>query len=93
MTELAKHARKAHVNRAALQTLIDAYDFYNKYAHLTRLTVAAGANFSLGGMPNVGAYFDPGKLVEYRKEVRSRVGFAKTLPNFVSGVAHNVGTW
>jgi hypothetical protein len=93
VADLAKHAKKVHVNRAAFQTLVDQYDFYHKYAHLTRLTIAAGANLSLGGLPNVGAHFDPGKLVEYGKEVRSRVSFAKTLPNFVRGVAHNVATW
>jgi len=50
--------------------------------HLTRLTIAAGANFSLRGLPNVGAHFDPGKLAEYRKEVRSSISFANVLPNF-----------
>lgn len=93
VADLAKHAKKVHVNRAAFQTLVDQYAFYHKYAHLTRLTIAAGANLSLGGLPNVGAHFDPGKLVEYGKEVRSRVSFAKTLPNFVRGVAHNVAMW
>lgn len=93
VADLAKHAKKVHVNRAAFQTLADQYNFYHKYAHLTRLTIAAGANFSLGGLPNVGAHFDPGKLKEYGKEVRSRVSFAKTLPNFVRGVAQNVAMW
>jgi hypothetical protein len=91
--DLAKHAQKAHVNRAALQTLVDQYEFDHKYAHLTMLTIATGANFSLGGLPNVGAYFDPGKRREYGREVRSRVSFAKTLPNFMIGVARNVAAW
>jgi hypothetical protein len=93
VADLAKHAEAARVNRAALSTLIQQHKFYHKYAHLTRLTIAAGANFSLGGLPNVGAYFDPGKLQEYGREVRSRVSFAKVLPNFMSGVARNVATW
>ena len=70
---------------AALKTLTQQYKFYHRYARLTRITIAAGANFSLGGLPNVGAHFDPGKLAEYRREVRSRVSFAKVLPNFVKG--------
>jgi hypothetical protein len=93
VADLARHADKAHVNRAAFQTLIGAYEFYHKYAHLTKLTIAAGANFSVGGAPNVGAYFDPAKLLEYRKEVRGRLSFAKTLPNVVRGVAKNVASW
>jgi hypothetical protein len=93
VSDLAKNAKKAHVNRAALQTLIEQYEFYHKYAHLTRLTIATGANFSLGGLPIVGAHFDPGKLREYGKEIRGRVSFAKTLPNFITGVALNVSSW
>ncbi len=93
VSDLAKHAKSARVKPAALQTLVEQYRFYHKYAHLTMLTIAAGANFSLGGLPNVGAYFDPGKLREYGREVRSRVSFAKTLPNFIAGIASNVATW
>jgi hypothetical protein len=93
VADLARHAQKAHVNRSALQTLIRAYEFYHKYAHLTKLTIAAGANFSLGGAPNVGAYFDPGKLSEYRKEVRRRLSFARALPSVVTGVVRNVAAW
>ncbi len=91
--DLARHAQKAHVNRAALKTLIHQYEFYHQYAHLTRLTIAAGANFSLGGLPNVGAHFDPGKIREYGKEIRGRVRFAKILPNFVIGLKRNVAAW
>lgn len=93
VTDLVKHAEKVRVNRAALQTLASQYNFYHKYAHLSRLTIAAGANFSRGGLPNVGAYFDPGKLAEYGKEARGRLSFAKALPNFVKGVARNVSVW
>ncbi len=93
VADLAKHADAARVNRVALKTLIHQYKFYHKYAHLTMLTIAAGANFSLGGLPNVGAYFDPGKLQEYGREVRSRVSLAKVLPNFMNGVARNVAAW
>jgi hypothetical protein len=93
VAELAKHAQKVHVNRTALQSLIKSYDFYHKYAHLTPLTIAAGANFSDGGAPNVGAYFDPGKLLEYRKEIRGRIGFTKILTNVIFGVAKNVAAW
>lgn len=93
VTDLARHAEKAHVNRTALQSLVRAHEFYHKYAHLTKLTIAAGANFSMGGAPNVGAYFDPAKLPEYRKEVKGRLRFAKALPNVVTGVARNVASW
>jgi hypothetical protein len=93
VSDLARHAEKVSIPRAGLQTVLDAYEFYHKYAHLTRLTIAAGLNFSVGGAPNVGAYFDPDKLPEYRKEVRGRVSFAKALPNVIGAVARNVSAW
>jgi hypothetical protein len=76
-----------------MKTLTRAYEFYHKYAHLTRLTIATGANLSQGGVPNVGTYFDPGKLPEYRTEVKGRLSFAKALPNIIRGVARNVAAW
>jgi hypothetical protein len=93
VSDLARHAVQVNIPRAGLQTVLDAYEFYHKYAHLTRLTIAAGLNFSAGGVPNVGAYFDPDKLPEYRKEVRGRVSFAKALPNVIGAVARNVAAW
>jgi hypothetical protein len=93
VTDLARHASAIRVNRDAARMLLRHYDFYHKYAHLTPLTIAAGANFALGGVPNVGAHFDPVKLPEYQKEVRSRVSFARALPNFVKGVAKSVASW
>lgn len=93
VTDLAKYAAKVRVNHRALETLVQQYKFYHKYAHLSRLTIAAGANFSMNGQPNVGAFFDPGKVREYGREVRSRVSFAKVLPNFMQGVIQNMAAW
>jgi hypothetical protein len=93
VTDLAKYAAKVRVNHRALETLVQQYKFYHRYAHLSRLTIAAGANFSMNGQPNVGAFCDPGKVREYGREVRSRVSFTKVLPNFMQGVIHNMATW
>lgn len=93
VTDLAKYAAKVRVNHRAFATLVQQYKFYHKYAHLSRLTIAAGANFSMNGQPNVGAFFDPGKVREYGREVRSRVSFAKVLPNFMQGVIQNMAAW
>ena len=57
------------------------------------MAVVAGANFSMNGLPNVGAYFDPGKIREYGREVRSRVSFTNVLPNFMVGVIKNMAAW
>jgi hypothetical protein len=92
VSDLAKHSRIIQVNADAVKTLQFAYKFYHKYAHLSKLTIAAGANFSLGGVPNVGAYFDPAKVREYRKEIKSRVSLARVLPNIMTLVAKNASS-
>lgn len=93
VTDLAKYAAKVRVNHRALATLVQQYKFYHKYAHLSQVTIAAGANLSMNGQPNVGAFFDPGKIGEYGREVRSRVSFTKILPNFMQGVMQNMASW
>jgi hypothetical protein len=92
VNDLVKHSKVVQVNADAVKTLQFAHKFYHKYAHLSKLTIAAGANFSLGGVPNVGAYFDPAKIGEYRKEVRSRVSLARILPNIMTLVAKNASS-
>jgi len=93
VTDLPKYGKAVGVSHRSLATLVQQYKFYHKYSHLSRLTIAAGANFSLNGLPNVGAYFDPGKVREYGREVRSRVSFTKVLPNFMQGVIQNMAAW
>ena len=45
------------------------------------------------GVPQLGAFFDAGKLHGYLIEVRSRTSFARVLPNLIAGVARNVAGW
>jgi hypothetical protein len=91
--DLVKHSKAVQVKTEAVQTTQLAYKFYHKYAHLSKPTIAAGANFARGGVPNVGAYFDLAKLAEYRKEVKGRVSLARVLPNIVMRIAQNVVVW
>jgi hypothetical protein len=91
--DLVRHARDVHFRKAAIKTLLDAYRFYHTYAHLSKLTIAATANFSLGGAPHLGSLYDQDKLPEYAKEVRGRVSFARVMPNAVYGICRNLATW
>jgi hypothetical protein len=91
--DLRRHARIAHVNPGALAAIKQAYEFNHGFAHLSKLTVAASANFSMGGMPHFGAQFDAAKLPEYTREVRNRARFAHVLPNAVTGVCANLAQW
>ena len=89
---LRKH-KEVNVKQNAVEVLNEAYVFYHKYAHLTKLTIATGANFEMGGIPNIGAFFDPAKESEYKKEVAGRVSFAKILPNLIDAITYNISLW
>lgn len=91
--DLVKLSKKAHVNAKSARTISDQYHFYHGYAHLTKLTIAATANISRGGTPQLGSFFDPHKLPQYRREVRSRVSFARLLANVTKGVCKSLALW
>ena len=93
VNDLVRQFKTVHVKSEAVQTTEKAYKFYHKYAHLSKLTIAAGANFAHGGVPNVGAHFDSAKLSEYRKEVKGRLSLARVLPNIVERITLNVRDW
>jgi hypothetical protein len=91
--DLKRRAREIHVRESSMNVLSDSYRFYHAYAHLTKLTIAASLDFSGGPNMRVGALFDARKLPEYRKEVRSRVKFARVMPNAVRGICRNLASW
>lgn len=91
--DLIKHQKVARVRADGVRTVSAQYKAYHKYAHLTIGTIIAGANLSQGGIPHVGAFFDPARLAEYGREFRSRISFSRVLPNFIIGMARNVAEW
>ena len=91
--DLVKYRKLARVRADGVQMVSTQYKAYHKYAHLTIGTIVAGANLSQGGIPHVGAFFDPARLAAYGSEFRSRISFSRVLPNFITGVARNVANW
>jgi hypothetical protein len=89
VADLRRQAENVHVRKEALETVLEAYRFYHKYAHVSKLTMAATVNFSQNA-PHIGALFDEDKLPQYAKEVRSRVSFARKMPNAVHGICRNL---
>jgi hypothetical protein len=92
VTHVLRHAKQLGLKADALQALKSAQEFYHRYSHITRLTLATTISFSEDGT-YVGASFDQGKIEAYRKEVNGRVGLARVFPNFVAAVLANVAKW
>lgn len=87
--DLGRHRVTLGVNLDAYRVLQQAYNFYHEYAHISKLTITAGANLGAGAVPNIGAFFDEGKLQQYSSEVNSRVSLTRQLPNLVHVIARN----
>jgi hypothetical protein len=91
--DVLRHYKKLSLKGDALEVLKKSQDFYHKYSHVTKLTLAIGMSFSKEKGLYVGASFDEGKVGMYTKEVNGRVSLAKIFPNFIEGVAANAAKW
>lgn len=92
VTHVIRHAKLLGLKPDALLALKSAQEFYHRYSHITRLTLATTISFSEDGT-YVGASFDQGKIDAYRNEVGGRVGLAGVFANFVAAVLANVAQW
>ncbi|MEW8390625.1 MAG: hypothetical protein AB2651_02525 [Candidatus Thiodiazotropha sp.] len=83
---------KLGLNDGAYEQLKVVEDFYHKYSHITRLTLA-NLIPSSGPGAYVGAVFDEGKVDGYREEVHRRLEMARVFYSFVAGVKKNLSKW
>lgn len=91
--DVLRHDNKLSLKGDALEALKNSQEFYHKYSHVTKMTIATGISFSEKGGLYVGASYDKGKVEAYTKEVKGRLSLAKVFPNFIDGVAANVAKW
>jgi hypothetical protein len=91
--DVLRHDAKLSLKGDALEALKNSQEFYHKYSHVTKMTIATGMSFSEKGGLYVGASYDKGKVEAYTKEVKGRLSLAKVFPNFIDGVAANVAKW
>ncbi len=91
--DVLRHYEKLSLKGDALEVLKKSQDFYHKYSHVTKMTIAVAMSFSQKGGLYVGASFDDGKLDAYKQEIDGRVSLTSVFPNFVDGVAANVAKW
>ena len=89
---LKQAASDSKLNAAAVQGLSKARAFYNGYSHPTLLAMADTIGLR-GGGHHLGASFDQEKMPFYSKELESRTGFARTLPNAMDGISLRMQDW
>lgn len=87
-----KRSTQLGLEAEALQTLLQAQAFYNKFSHPTALAMGDLINLR-GGGHHLGASFDPHKIQFYEKDLASRLGFAGILINAMDGVRQQLSRW
>ena len=90
--DVLRHSDKLGLLKEGITTLAEAQNFYHKFSHPTKLTIAAVTSFSEDGL-YIGASFDKEKLGAYSKEVNGRVSLAKVFYGIVEAVRSNVEKW
>ena len=90
--DLLRHYKKIGLRKDGVTVLKTAQNFYHKYSHPKKMTIAEVTSFSENGL-YVGASFDEGKVSEYDKEVAGRVSLAGVFENFFEAVKFNVSIW
>jgi hypothetical protein len=90
--DLFKYAGKLGLKKDSIKDLKKAIDFYNKFSHISLLTIASGTSFTKQSL-FVGSSFDRGKIEAYKKEINGRLSLAKVFTNFIDGVKLNFAQW
>jgi len=90
--DVLRHAKTLNLKRDALEILQQVLDFYHKYSHPSKLTIASHISFSEQGL-YVGASFDENKVKAYAIEVNRLTNLADIFSNFIDGVKENLAKW
>jgi len=90
--DVLRNWEKLGLKADAAEPMKNGQNFYHKYSHISRLTLANLISFSESGI-YVGAAFDEEKVDAYNKEVAGRVSLAEAFESFIEGVKVNVSKW
>lgn len=74
------------VNSEAIVRFVTGKQFYNKYSHPSKMTVASRLTGQDGDSWLIGGHFDEARMPIYDKEFNARVNFAEILPSFIETI-------
>lgn len=81
-----KHSKKFHINRNAMISLKNLYEFYHKLSHSSSLTLAFNISVGNLGTTYIGPSFDEQKMFAYKKETANRVNLSKNITNVIEAL-------
>ena len=83
---LVRNSKKLKINKEAVLVLKKSYEFYHKYSHSTLLSLIQNISLSKRGDLYIGPSFDEGKMMGYKKEVKTRANLAEVFGNVIDGI-------
>jgi len=83
---VSKNVDKLKINPTSWHNFIETGRFYNLSSHASAFALANMFHFSGKGIMVIGADFDSGKLIPYRKEIGGRISAANCLENIIVGI-------
>ena len=78
------------IQAEAVDIMLAGKEHYNNYSHPNMLTFAARMINVDGGPFVVGGGYDSDKISTYELELKDRIQFTKTLPDFICSILKNV---
>ena len=88
--DVVRNHENLSLNRDALKLLETSIKFYDQFSHPTRLSLSGVMNLNENKSQIIfGGAYDKNKEFAYKKEINSKIGFAKILPNIIEGVELN----
>jgi hypothetical protein len=90
--DVIRNHKALKLDREGLKVLESSLKFYDKFSHPTRLSLGGVIHLAANGSQIIfGGAYDEDKEFAYRKEIKSKLGFAEILPNLIQGVELNYG--
>ena len=87
---VSRNANTLGINSKSWNAFMKLRNIYNDYSHASLFNLSSTLSFSQEGALNFGAFFDVGMVSAYRKEIKSRLDFAKSLKNIIEGISQKV---
>lgn len=87
---VSRNANRLGINTKSWNAFMKLRNIYNNYSHASLFNLSSTLSFSQEGALTFGSFFDPGMLPAYRKEIKSRLDFAKSLKNITEGISQKV---
>jgi hypothetical protein len=89
VNEVKQHLKDFHVNTSGWGIIEETRNFYHDFSHPSPMGISFLMSFHQS-RTIMGAFFDPGKINEYEKEIKLKTSFANQIVALIDGIEDNM---